>query len=116
MIHKNAGHHYTHGYNKIYRHINSVKDLYNNGITGLYKAKSWIEDKAGKIGNTVKTAYSIYSTLEPFSGIDADTSSRIHGAKAAYNAASYAAKEIWTNPVRELLPHASRALASYIGY
>ena len=33
MLHKNAGHHYTYGYSKIHRHINSVKDLYNNGIT-----------------------------------------------------------------------------------
>ena len=114
MIHKNTGRHYTYGYNKIQRHINSVEDLYNNGITGLYKAKSWIEDKASKIDSGIKTAYSIYSTLEPFLGIDADTSGRIHGAKTAYDATSYRAKEIWANPVRELAPYASRTLATNI--
>ena len=116
MRHEIAGRHYTHGNNKIYRHINSVKDTFNNGIASLYRAKSWSEDKAMKLDNTVKTAYSIYSTLEPFLGIDADTGRRMHGAKAGYNAISYSAREIWNNPVRELAPYASRALATNIGY
>ena len=47
-------------------------------------------------------------------GLDADTHGAIHGAKTAYNAASYAAREIWTNPVRELAPYASRGIAGYM--
>ena len=48
MIHKNAQPQYTYGYNKIHRHINNVKDLYNNGITT-------IKPYLGKIENVART-------------------------------------------------------------
>ena len=59
MVHKNAGPHYTYGYNQRYRHIDALRDSFNNGVAGLYKAKNWIEDQARKIDGGIKTAYSI---------------------------------------------------------
>ena len=114
MIHKNAGDHYTHGHNKVYRRIDALKDSFNNGIIAIHRVTSRIEDTARKIDRGVKGAYSIYSTLEPFLGLGAETRGAIHGAKAAYNATSYAAREIYQNLVRELMPYVSIGIARYM--
>ena len=114
-----------HQHHKLFPSRSRVKDTINNGIQRLgrlrdramdaaRKIHGKVESTAGKIDSGVKTAYAAYGFLEPFLPLTEDQRGTIRGYKTAYNAASYAAQEIWNNPVRELGPVAARGFANML--
>ena len=103
MIHKNAGHHYTHGYNKIHRHSNNVKDLYNNGVATVKPYLEKLENVARTTDKVIRCAYEGYRLLEPFLPVDGEVKMGVRTFMSQYDQTANRVRESYTIPVRELL-------------
>ena len=103
MLHKNAPHHYTHGYNKIHRHINNVKDLYNNGVATVKPYLEKLENVASTTDKAIRGAYEGFRLLEPLLPVGRDVIMGVRTFMSQYDQTANRVREAYNNPVRELV-------------